>query len=274
MIKKILKKLNTLRNLDWNWAWRYYKKHLVKYASYYFSKISGREFWDVNVDGVNLKMSFSHPYHHLFAHNIHKGTHETNLLIMWKKKCEEADGVILDLGAYSGIFGLLAAKANSKSEVFMIEPDSINVRHIKNNIVLNNLTNAHAIKAVVSDKIGAVSFKEAEGATSGNIIQGGSGELEVLSITLDDWAEKNKKIPTLIKCDVEGAELRTLIGAKKILSESKNLNILLEVHYNFLKRFGDTEEELWSFLKSLGYNAIWLDQDQFNRHYWVWRELT
>lgn len=216
-------------------------------------------------------MSFSHPYHHLFAKNLHKNTHEANLLVMWKKKCEEVNGIIFDLGAYNGIFGLLAAKASPKSEVFMIEPDPVNFRHIENNIARNNLANAYAIKAVVSDKAGMVPFKKAEGATSGNIASGGDG-WSIRSIVLDKWVEKNNKIPVLIKCDIEGAELRALVGARKILAESKNLNILLEIHYNFLKRFGDSEKTLWSYLRSLGYNAVWLDRDEFNQHYWVWKE--
>lgn len=286
MIKKILKKFNTLIHLDWAWAWRYYRKHLLMYLSYYFSKISRREFYEVNVDGVKLKMSFFHPYHHLFAKKLYQGVHETQLLTMWKRKCAEIGGVILDLGAYNGIFGLVAAAANPDSEVFMFEPDPVNCRHISNNVNLNQLKNIQILQMAVTDKNEpvkfSVSFKNntlgVGGGTSGNIVQNG-GDFEVPCISLDEWAEKNlpvrqagKKMPTLIKFDVEGAELRALVGARKILTESKNLNILLEVHYNFIKRFGDSEETLWRYLRGFGYNAVWLDKDQFNQHYWVWRE--
>jgi len=239
---------------------------------YYRSKMRGLEYLETTVDGLRLKLSFFHPYHHLVVWGIHKGEHETNLLIMWKKKvAEQTSGVILDLGGYSGVYGLLAAVANPRVEVYIFEPDPVNIAHIKKSIAINNLKNAFAVEAAVSDSDGMVSFKGSDGGTSG-VISKEAGTYEVRCMSIDGWCAKYKKRPVLIKCDIEGAEYRALLGMRRLLKESHELNILFELHYKFLERFGDTEEDIWKLLKEYNYKTIWLDQDEFNEHYWIFRE--
>lgn len=265
------KKLHTIRNLSWSWAFRYYKKRLLMNLSYYWSQFRGRSFWEINIDGLKLKMSFSHPYHHLFARRISKGKHEVNLLLMWKKQAEAVQGDILDLGGYSGIFGLIAAIASPHSKIYIFEPDPVNFKHIQDNIALNHFKNVFPVQAAVFDRSGPVSFKKHEGGEAGNIAKG-EGDFQLPCVTIDGWVAQNKLTPVLIKMDVEGAEYRALLGSKKLLSEAENLKILLEVHYNFLQRFGDTEADIWRLLSGLGYGAIFLDICEYNRHYWVYKE--
>lgn len=265
------KKLHTLRNLNWPWAFRYYKKKILMNLSYYWSRFRGRNFWEINIDGLKLKMSFSHPYHHLFARRISKGQHEANLLVMWKKQAETVQGDILDLGGYSGIFGLIAAMASPHSRIYIFEPDPINFKHIQDNIALNYLKNVFPVQAAVFDRAGSIFFKKHEGGEAGNIAKG-EGDFQLPCLTIDGWAAQNKLTPVLIKMDVEGAEYRALLGSKKLLSEAKNLKILLEAHYNFLQRFGDAEADIWRLLSGLGYGAIFLDRNEYNNHYWIYKE--
>ncbi len=239
--------------------------------SHFLSKINGRKFWEVDIDGLSIKMSFSHPYHHFFARRVCKRGHEANLLVMWKRQAEKHKGTFLDCGGYSGIFGLVAAATNPASKVFIFEPDTTNFEHIKRNIALNNLDNVFPIQAAVSDNSGTVSFKKHEGGEAGSIV-GEGGDLQMPCVTIDEWVEQNQKKPFLIKLDVEGAEYRVLLGARKLLEESTDLEILLEMHYNFLKRYGDSIEDIWGLLQELGYRAIYLDKCEWNEHYWVYRE--
>jgi len=272
MLKTIVKKSKTLLGLDLAWAHRYYKKRAKMYFLYYRSRLRGLEYLEMVVDGLRLKFSFLHPYHHLFAWNLHKGIHETNELIMWKKKAaEQTSGVILDLGGYNGVFGLLAAAANPRVEVYIVEPDPINMAHIKKNIDINHLKNAFAIEAAVSDTDGTVSFTRSDGGTSG-VISKSEDTYQVQCMSIDAWCERNKKRPVLIKCDIEGAEYRALLGMRRLLQESYELNILFELHYNFLKRFGDTKEDIWKLFKEYNYQTLWLDKDEFNEHYWIFRQ--
>lgn len=274
MFKTIVKKLKTLLGLNLAWAYRYYKKRAAMYFLYYCSKIRGLEYLEMTVDELHLRFSFFHPYHHLFARNLHKGIHEINELIMWKKKvAEQKHGVVFDLGGYNGVFGLLAAAANPNVEVYIVEPDPVNMAHIKKNIAINHLRNAFAIEAAVSDTDGIVSFTRSDGGTSG-VMSKGEVTYQVPCMSIDAWCERQKKHPVLIKCDIEGAEYRALLGMKKLLRESHELNILFELHYKFLKRFGDTEDDIWKLLKEYNYQALWLDKSEFNEHYWIFRQVN
>jgi hypothetical protein len=59
---------------------------------------------------------------------------------------------------------------------------------------------------------------------------------------------------SLIKIDVEGAELAVLRGMKKYLG-NKRPAILIEVTNKFLKEMGDSEQDLLTFLKGIGYKC-------------------
>lgn len=278
MLQYLRKKIHTFLHLNWSWAYRFYKKRLILHTIYFISKIKGRAFWEMIVDGVAVKFSFSNPYQHLIAKGYHQNTHEIQLLTIWKRQVEEYGGVILDLGGYTGVFGLLSAMTNPSAQVFIFEPDPINVGQIKNNIALNKLSNATVVPMAITDTVGIVSFevsfKSGEycgGGTGGTITKEG-GDFKVPCTTIDAWVAEHHVSPSLIKLDIEGAEYRGLLGARKTLTETKNLKILLEVHQNFLGRFGDSEQDVHALLRELGYDAIWLDKDYFCTHYWVYQK--
>lgn len=269
MNKKISKKLYTVTHMDWNWAFKYYKKRAKIYIEYYISKLIGQKYWETDINGLIIKFSFTHPYHHHFAKNLYKGVHETKILPIWKKLCEDKGGIILDLGGYNGVFGLIAATANPKAEIFIFEPDPVNIDHIKKNIEINSLKNIKIVPLAITNKSGQTHFKIHDGGTSGAIDD--KGDYSITSISVDDWASQNHKTPSLIKFDIEGAEYKGLLGAQQVLCDSKDLYILLELHRDFLKRYGDKEEDVWELLKSLSYKAIWLTETTFSQHYLISR---
>lgn len=88
----IKKKFHTLLNLNWAWLYKYSKKILIIHSTYLWSKITGRKFWEIDTDGVKIKLTFSHPYQHLLARALNKGDHEMYLLTMWKKQSEKTVG--------------------------------------------------------------------------------------------------------------------------------------------------------------------------------------
>ena len=51
----MIKKLKTIKNLNWQWAWKYYKKKLSHQFYFLISKIKGRNYWEVDIDGVKVK---------------------------------------------------------------------------------------------------------------------------------------------------------------------------------------------------------------------------
>jgi FkbM family methyltransferase len=256
----LLRKIKTLFTMDYGWAWKFYKKHSYKKISYTLSRISGRKYWDATIDGLDYKLSFSHPYHHLIAHEYHQGLFEQNLLYMWKKAAEKSN-VILDLGAYNGAFAIVAAKA-TEGIVMAVEPDPTNAHHVKENIRINNLHNCTLVQAgIAGPEFKGMGFTLDDAGTAGHLTKGGGSQIK--TVTLDDLCEK----PDLIKMDIEGMEANVLMNSPKTLAAKPT--ILLELHYNFLSRFGDeTEDDVLNFLHGKGYVTVLLDDSGFARHYW------
>lgn len=256
---KLSKKINTMLTMDYGWAWKFGKKHAYKKITYARSKILGKKYWDAEIDGLNYKLSFSHPYHHLVAHEYHQGLFEQSLLYMWKKAAEKSK-VILDLGAYNGAFAIVAGKA-TKGTVIAVEPDPINAHHVKENIRINDLHNLTLVQAgIAGPKFKGMGFTFDDAGTAGHLTEGGSS---VKTVTLDELCDK----PDLIKMDIEGMEANVLMNSPKTLAAKPT--ILLELHYNFLPRFGnETEEDVLNFLHEKGYVTVLLDDSTFARHYW------
>lgn len=267
-MKTVVKKFKTLIHLDWKWAKRYYSKKVKTYLLFYFSKLLGRKYLSGTVDGIEIKLGFLTPYHHLIAYGFSKGKQEPWMMLMWKKAAENKK-VIYDIGGYNGIFGLVAAKANPSATVIIFEPSKINAEHITQNIKLNNLQNCSLRQIAVSDKKGIVSFssKRTQG-TADHITYKIKGEEinddKVDSIDMDSLST----VPDLIKIDAEGAEFSILRGAEKTLS--KKPLILLEVHPHYMEKYGVREEDLWSLLRN-NYGWWFLDStSDLTSHYLVY----
>jgi FkbM family methyltransferase len=72
--------------------------------------------------------------------------------------------------------------------------------------------------------------------------------------------------PVLIKCDVEGAELLVLSGAKETLARLRPV-LLLSVHPKHLPRHGHSPADLAAFLDAAGYDWRCFDRD--HEEHWL-----
>lgn len=178
-----------------------------------------------------------------------------------KKQLKEGD-VCIDIGANIGCYSLIASKlVGSQGHVFAFEP----VRHIyerlRYHIECNNMDNVSSEKKAISDRPGKLTLY-----VSGNNNWGmssifhhdeESGEVETVdSITIDDYVKQNRieKI-TLIKIDIEGAELLALLGMKNTLVEYQPL-LMMEISDAVLKGNSSPiriKDEILRFLQNLGY---------------------
>ncbi len=189
-MNKLLKKLNTLLRLDWRWALKYYKKHLLKWVGYSFDKLRRKTFYETNINGMKLKLAFSHPYHHLIVKHFADQKFEYNLLCAWKERAKQSD-LVLDVGSYNGVYALVAGFANPRARVIAFEPEQININHIRKNIELNGVDrkNIEVFEGVVTNVDGVATFSTHEGGTGGSI---GNGN-QVNSTTLDSFLIRERE---------------------------------------------------------------------------------
>jgi len=179
------------------------------------------------------------------------------------------DEIVIDVGAHYGRYTLIAAKrVGPKGKVIAIEADPKNMEILNKNIKLNkfNDDNVIAINYAVHSKETKIKLytpEEKSGHTIYNTIVPGRIRsekfIEVNAKTLDRLVEENgvkHEDVNWIKIDVEGAELEVLKGAHNILSKSKDITLLIEIHslnlYKIILHYLDTYEFIIEFEKGGG----------------------
>jgi FkbM family methyltransferase len=152
------------------------------------------------------------------AHRIKAGKRfEPESLTAWADMCE-AGRAVVDVGAYSGLFSIAAAKLGATAVA--IEPQPVMCERIHANALLNMVA-FEVINAAASDEAGTarLSVNPAVRLTSGASLIGFSGGgFDVKTIRLDDLMLKDV---SAIKIDVEKAELMVLRGAAETLARCK-----------------------------------------------------
>lgn len=78
-------------------------------------------------------------------------------------------------------------------------------------------------------------------------------------VRLDDLLGKVERL-TLVKCDIEGADLFAMRGAERLLGEHKPL-VIIEINPWFLTGFGLRVEDVTGFFDRLGYRCFHYDDD-------------
>jgi FkbM family methyltransferase len=164
--------------------------------------------------------------------------------------------VFFDLGANVGFYTLLGARAVGQSgTVVAVEPQPKAVERLRHNLALNSLTNVSVVAAAVAEVSG-----DGELALSLDGVLEWAGLLDgdwpaekrvTVSITTIDELSEGVAPPTLIKLDVEGAEVRALAGAERTLRASRPV-IVCEAH--------GTGSDVAAVLEQAGYEVSSLSE--------------
>jgi FkbM family methyltransferase len=156
--------------------------------------------------------------------------------------------IVVDVGAHMGKYTIIASKrVGANGKVIAIEAHPGNYEMLNRNIKLNGLTNVTTLNYAVYSKESKIKLflpDEESGYTMHHSVmfnylsskyplQGKDNEkfIEVNANTLDNLLQKNGILQVnWIKIDVEGAEFEVLKGSANILSISKDISLLIEVH--------------------------------------------
>jgi len=126
-------------------------------------------------------------------------------------RIEEGDTVV-DIGANIGLYSLcLAEKVGREGRVFALEPHPGNCRLLRKNLAVNGLENVTIIEKAASDVTGPARLYLANDSDSLHRLHRSSlcrHSMEVETIRLDDCFQDTDDQISLLKLDVEGAELR------------------------------------------------------------------
>ena len=183
--------------------------------------------------------------------NMYLKGHEAKVIKTIKRLIKPGN-VFADVGAFVGLYTILAAKLNAK--VIAFEPDPRAYLILSYNTMLNNVRDkVTLINKAVGSKEGFASFKLAVSPAWSSMSDYLKKELiigvtNVPVITLDKVFENLKQQGysriDVIKIDVEGAGFEVIKGALNVIKECGQ-HIILEVHENRLK----SELQAINFLK-------------------------
>jgi FkbM family methyltransferase len=169
--------------------------------------------------------------------------------------------VFWDVGGNIGTHALLVSKKYPKAEVVTFEPFPRSADRIRENAGINNL-DVDVMNKALSSSNETKKFSVSDSSV------GGGGSLhrkyddgEVISVDSQTGdriiEEENISPPTVVKIDVEGAELEVLRGMKKALEEDCNV-LYCEIH-------GDNHAKVAEFLRHLGFKSnILYDEERLH----------
>ncbi|KAA0127762.1 FkbM family methyltransferase [Chryseobacterium sp. SN22] len=209
--------------------------------------------------------------HHLTKENFSARNVEPELV--WIKDFLPKNAVILDIGANVGTFLYQLEKKLNHESIYAFEPNKKLYRRLK-----RLFPSMRVLPLALSDENTTAEFKvpviNGKTVASRGTLNTGYKEKgeeksyteKVKVIKLDDWAaiEHFNRLD-FIKIDVEGNEMKTLLGAKQVIRRyAPTLMVEMEQRHH--------ETPIWkeiSEVESWGYDAHYL-----NRHHFELEKLT
>lgn len=178
--------------------------------------------------------------------------------------------LIIDIGAYSGVYSLIGASGSSTSRIFAFEPNPTMREVLEKNVELNGFASRIAVEEfALSDRKGS-SALTVGGDTSMAMLHPISStdalpthpEITVKMTTLDEYNFEAHSV--LMKVDIEGSEIAFLHGASRTIKTLKP-TILMEALTNF------EFESQSDFLTKLGYGVpVCMGSDTGDERNYLW----
>lgn len=186
------------------------------------------------------------------------------------------DDVVWDIGASVGLFTVHSAARVRRVVAF--EPDPATHRRLVENVQLNGLSDqVETHQLALGDRPGQLTlYTDGLSGMAPSVANLGRHQQNVVVPvhTLDDLVAKGLPAPSVIKIDIEGAEMLCLSGASQSLNSPQRPRLIfLEVHPQFLPSFGSTPDQLVELLQKSGYQEVsnQAREDQFHS---VWVRVS
>jgi FkbM family methyltransferase len=218
------------------------------------------------------------------AYDIRSGTWAEPELDLIKYAVREGETAI-DIGANYGLYAFHLSRAvGRRGKVYAFEPVPFTVGVFKLIARLLQFRNVELVEKGCSAENGQVSFTvpvQDNGAIiAGTVHMAGrdneragreqharfqrSKQITCDVVALDRFLPQLQSIP-FIKCDIEGADLYAMRGARKIL-ETHRPTVLIEINPWFLEGFGLRVDDIVGFFSQLGYQLYRYEQGRLRAH--------
>lgn len=168
----------------------------------------------------------------------------------------EPDDVFYDIGANIGIYTCPAAAITTRGQVHSFEPMETNTDRLEQNLDINN-REACVHEVVLTDSTGTVTVPDGDlpPGTSVTVSASRTEENEKSAFAGEDIIKaRSLPEPTVMKIDVEGAEMKTLQGFENVLRTGPTRAVYCEVHPEKLGPEFD-KSDIDSFFEDVGFHT-------------------
>jgi FkbM family methyltransferase len=188
-------------------------------------------------------------------------------VLRWLSRLIKRGDCIVDAGANVGLLSLLMSKyCGNNGRVYSFEPSPTHLRLLEYHKRKNRANQICIQPLAVSNQDGMAAFfllNEGDHYSNSLVfseddvrnlvepLRRTKKEIRIPTVTLDRFCAEHQIRPSLLKIDVEGAELMVLQGAVRLLSEVRP-HIILAIHPWWLPG-GQTTGDIVSLLVSHGY---------------------
>lgn len=181
--------------------------------------------------GYKFYSRITRKVNNLLIHDVYTSMtdHEEEVLEQFSPNMGD---IVVDVGAAFGFYTIMSStKVGEHGKVVAIEPQPDIFGMLNRNINLNKLANVITLNYAISSKTSTLRLYSTYSTIPERAGQSLESYIEVSADTLDNLlGQLDIHEVNWIKVDVEGAELEVLKGAVGILSKSREISILVEVH--------------------------------------------
>lgn len=209
-----------------------------------------------------FKFNYRHGERHQGGRGIFLYREKIESLMEYGDRFMRFGGTCIDGGANQGIFTIAFSNyVGLKGKVVAIEPMPYACAMIKDNLELNELENTIVYEGALSDAPGEAMLDFSTGVGSASIVKDFGGEKlqHVRTYTIDEIVElESIEHVDFIKLDIEGAELKGLIGAQDTLT---NFGPVVCLEVNSVVE-GGQDLEAHNYMLSNGYTPYIFDSNK------------
>jgi FkbM family methyltransferase len=171
--------------------------------------------------------------------------------------------VVLDVGAFVGIYAVLAARWSAPGgRVIAFEPTPSSAALARTHLAFNALgpERVQLVEAAVSDRARRATLHQYDASTMPYVnslvsavdTDAPAVRREVDVVTIDEVCRELNVVPSVIRMDVQGAEVHALRGARETIRAARRLSLVVEMHPQCWPAFGITEEDARDTIRDLG----------------------
>lgn len=179
------------------------------------------------------------------------------------KQAIQPGDIVLDVGAFVGIYAVLAARWSAPGgRVIAFEPTPSSAALGRTHLTFNGLgpDRVRLVEAAVSDRAARATLHQYDASAMPYVnslvsavdTDAPSVTREVDVVTIDAVCRELNVVPSVIRMDVQGAEIHALRGARETIRAAPRLSLVVEMHPQCWPAFGITVDDARQTIRDLG----------------------